>query len=43
MSPGGEVVEDSFDSTLDKQLSRLEKYLGSTNRETKGKDGVSFI
>ena len=35
--PGGEVVEDSFDSEYDKQMKRLEKYLGTDNRETKGK------
>ena len=34
---GGETVEDSFDSEYDKQMRRLEKYLGSTNRETKGR------
>ena len=34
---GGEVVEDSFDSEYDKQMKRLEKYLGTDNRETKGK------
>jgi len=34
--PGGEVVEDSFDSEYDKQMKRLEKYLGTDNRETKG-------
>ena len=34
---GGEVVEDSFDSEYDKQMKRLEKYLGTNNRETKGK------
>jgi hypothetical protein len=33
----GETVEDSFDSEYDKQMRRLEKYLGSTNRETKGR------
>ena len=41
-SPGGEVVEDSFDSMFNKQLSRLEKYLGSTNRETKGKVALAL-
>ena len=41
-SPGGEVVEDSFDSMFSKQLSRLEKYLGSTNRETKGKVALAL-
>ena len=35
--PGGEVVEDSFDSEYDKQMKRLEKYLGTDNRETKGR------
>jgi len=35
--PGGEVIEDSFDSEYDKQMKRLEKYLGTDNRETKGK------
>ena len=34
---GGETEEDSFDSEYDKQMKRLEKYLGSTNRETKGR------
>jgi len=34
---GGEVVEDSFDSEYDKQMKRLEKYLGTSNRETKGR------
>ena len=34
---GGEVVEDSFDSEYDKQMKRLEKYLGTDNRETKCK------
>ncbi len=34
---GGDVVEDSFDSEYDKQMKRLEKYLGTNNRETKGK------
>jgi len=34
---GGEVVEDSFDSEYDKQMKRLEKYLGTDNRETKGR------
>tara|TARA_R100000654_G_scaffold13763_2_gene29794 strand:+ start:148 stop:1755 length:1608 start_codon:yes stop_codon:yes gene_type:complete len=41
-SPGGEVVEDSFDSMFSKQLSRLEKYLGATNRETKGKVALAL-
>jgi len=41
-SPGGKVVEDSFDSMFSKQLSRLEKYLGSTNRETKGKVALAL-
>ena len=40
--PGGEVKEDSFDSMFNKQLSRLEKYLGSTNRETKGKVALAL-
>lgn len=35
--PGGEVIEDSFDSEYDKQMKRLEKYLGTSNRESKGK------
>jgi hypothetical protein len=39
---GGEVVEDSFDSEYDKQMKRLEKYLGSTNRETKGKVALAL-
>jgi len=34
---GGDVVEDSFDSEYDKQMKRLEKYLGTNNRETKGR------
>ena len=34
---GGETEEDSFDSEYDKQMKRLEKYLGSTNRATKGR------
>jgi|5_EtaG_2_1085323.scaffolds.fasta_scaffold05564_3 hypothetical protein len=34
---GGDVVEDSFDSEYDKQMKRLEKYLGTSNRETKGR------
>jgi hypothetical protein len=38
----GEVKEDSFDSMFNKQLSRLEKYLGSTNRETKGKVALAL-
>ena len=38
----GEVKEDSFDSMFSKQLSRLEKYLGSTNRETKGKVALAL-
>jgi len=37
IQPGGEVIEDSFDSEYDKQMKRLEKYLGTDNRETKGK------
>ena len=39
---GGETVEDSFDSEYDKQMRRLEKYLGSTNRETKGKVALAL-
>ena len=39
---GGETVEDSFDSEYDKQMKRLEKYLGSTNRETKGKVALAL-
>lgn len=39
---GGEVVEDSFDSEFDKQMKRLEKYLGSTNRETKGRLAIAL-
>ena len=35
-------MEDSFDSMFSKQLSRLEKYLGSTNRETKGKVALAL-
>ena len=35
--PGGETEEYSFDSEYDKQMKRLEKYLGTDNRETKGK------
>ena len=38
----GETVEDSFDSEYDKQMKRLEKYLGSTNRETKGKVALAL-
>ena len=34
---GGETEEYSFDSEYDKQMKRLEKYLGTDNRETKGK------
>jgi hypothetical protein len=39
---GGKVEEDSFDSMFNKQLSRLEKYLGSTNKETKGKVALAL-
>ena len=35
--PGGQTVEDSFESTYDNQMKRLEKYLGTSNRESKGK------
>jgi len=41
-SPGGEVVEDSFDTYFNKSLSRLEKYLGSSNRETRGKISLAL-
>ena len=39
---GGETEEYSFDSEYDKQMKRLEKYLGSTNRETKGKVALAL-
>ena len=41
-SPSGEVVEDSFDTYFNKSLSRLEKYLGSSNRETRGKISLAL-
>ncbi|MAL45678.1 hypothetical protein [Hyphomonas sp.] len=40
--PGGDVEEFSYDDVYKKQLSRLEKYLGSTNRETKGKVALAL-
>jgi len=40
--PGGEVVEDSFDTYFNKSLSKLEKYLGSSNRETRGKISLAL-
>ena len=39
---GGEIEEFSFDDEFQKQTKRLEKYLGSTNRETKGRIALAL-